>query len=560
MIKIIFNKMIKMKNLLLNTIVVFVLISTSSTTFAQINAFQDEVNQVKGIIYYNNEPFTGTLFSNDEQAVPNSCECTLKAHYQDGKLQGIKKQWYPSGKLKFKGNFDKGKPIGNHIELYETGSIKKEWEYASDGSYTQVGYDTDGNKISESFYDASTGEKIIKNYKNETLISQEKYVNHMAVSKTSYENGKPTEEKIFDRKHNIIKIFDEKGIPAIQKSYLKNTDIKDGKWIVYDEFGNIQLESIYKNGVQTQTLKYENGKKNGVEYVRNSINGDLTKNYYRNGKLITKNTIPNKYLINNYLNEIKNRSGIDKIIVKYHDDYFDDDKYYIIIYPNTSNKEKTTQLAIEQVVQYLLIRPTPVEKNEYDGEYLSGVLELNLNTNLEKTKYKWNKTVNKKPVSYTEWGYVYHIIYKIKVHDIENNNNKTFDYDVRTHSYGFKRSIATRLLYPKDQTEAFNMAFGRIYTYPTNAYVFPKIATISKIIKQSSKTVKKVKFDKGYEDRVLRKAIYYFIDEDKNENVPKLVVYKSTPNSADAKVKSNGKRLKEYMKHHQKVYVIERSN
>ena len=544
-----------MNKSLLYTIIVLLL--TTITGFAQIEAFQDEIQEINGVAYYNNKPFTGTLYSNDEQPVKNECECTLKALYKNGKLHGDKTLWYPSGKLKFKGRYENGKPIGKHIELYESGAVKNEWEYASDGTYTQSGYDEEGNKISESFFDASTGEKTVKLFKNGTIIAEKKYINNQLVSETTYENGKPVIEKIIDGKHEIEKIFDSNGIPEIRKSFLKGTQIKDGKWEVYDEFGNLLVEAVYKNNVLIEKQNYQNGKKHGESYKVNTITGELTKNYYRNGNLIKTVQIPKEYRLPDAINKFANNS--DYLVVKYFDAYLNTDKFFLIYYPKVLKSKEKSRLSVNKIIASLSSRVKQVPPDDYKGKYLSGMIEVvNVTTDLKIRKYQWHKTVNGKYTPYKEWGYVYHIIFKINCFDIENNRHESFDYDARNHAYKMSETIKKKFLYPKDKDEAFDMAYQQINIYSPNAFMFPAIAKISKVIKHSKKTIKKVLLDKGYLQFVLKKAIFHYIDEDKHETVPKLIITDVNANSAVAKVRLNGTRLKEYKKTHPEVFVIEK--
>ena len=546
-----------MRNKIFKLLLVFGLLQYLPMLHAQVDAFESEVKVQNGITYYNGKPFTGTLYSDDEQEINNECKCTLKAGYRDGKLHGEKKMWYASGKLKYKGVYEKGKPVGKHIELFESGAPKYEWEYASDGSYTQTGYDSEGNKTSETYFDASTGEKVTKIYKNGSLVSEEKYVHNKLESIITYEDNKPVKEKFFDNKHDIKKIYDKNGIPVARESYLKGTQTKDGVWEVYDESGNLAIKATYSNGKLIAKQSYKNGKKHGVGFAINVSSGNMTKYYYRNGELKRNYTIEAKYKVENYLKTLN--SGYEKIVVKYHDDYYDEDKYFLITYPNTYGKSETVRRSVEKVVAKLLRRPQRVEPDEYTGEYLSGIIELSsLKTEYEKKKYKWNRKVDDKLVEYEEWGYVFHIEYTINVFDTKSHFSRPFEYDAKTRQYNYKKMLLKGLLYPKDLDEAFEMAFQNIGTYNTNAYAFPAIAIITRVSKDSKKAVRRVMLDKGYESFVLRKAIFYYIDEDANEEIPRLKIIANDANRAEARVTKNGDKLKAYMETHPKVYVIEK--
>ncbi|PIB28293.1 hypothetical protein BFP78_00100 [Gaetbulibacter sp. 5U11] len=97
------------------------LLSISFTLSAQDDTTLSQVNSRNGYIYKNNALFTGILYS--DESANNECKCTLEASYSQGKLNGVKKEWYPNGNIKFIGNFKDGKIIGNSKRYNKNGVL-----------------------------------------------------------------------------------------------------------------------------------------------------------------------------------------------------------------------------------------------------------------------------------------------------------------------------------------------------------------------------------------------------------------------------------------------------
>lgn len=104
-------------------LIYFLLFFSCLATKAQNDATTDEVSVIKGVVYKNSRAFTGTLYQ-DASVANNTCMCILEAAYLHGYLNGVKNEYFASGKLKFTGSFSNGKEIGEHIFYDELGNIE----------------------------------------------------------------------------------------------------------------------------------------------------------------------------------------------------------------------------------------------------------------------------------------------------------------------------------------------------------------------------------------------------------------------------------------------------
>ena len=88
---------------------------------AQNEAIQSDVSTKGGLVYKNNVPFTGVLYS--DETASNNCKCTLEAYYTNGKLNGKKREWYRNGKLKSEAVYKNGQLSGDIKNFDKNGDI-----------------------------------------------------------------------------------------------------------------------------------------------------------------------------------------------------------------------------------------------------------------------------------------------------------------------------------------------------------------------------------------------------------------------------------------------------
>ncbi len=227
--------------------------------FAQKGAFDNEVTENNGKIYFEGKPFTGVLFSSQD-GIPNDCDCTLKASYKNGLLHGLKREWHVNGKLKFKGKYENGKPVGTHVYLDDKGKTIKKLTY----------------------HNGALQEKTLY------------YANGRIKKKEVYENGRVIQAVIYNRDGSIkgathedkTRQADEKpkrnkkpDVPSGPDNELTNRanpiNSRNANGLQYEYFDNGRIKRILlkQNGLPVKdSVFYENGQ---VRSVKKYINGEL---------------------------------------------------------------------------------------------------------------------------------------------------------------------------------------------------------------------------------------------------------------------------------------------
>ncbi len=96
----------------------------STTTYITINKSELELNPNLGLMYYNNQPFTGIseIFYSE----------ILKAEtieYKNGKRHGLYRKWFKDGTLSFEANYDNGLQHGIAKSWWKNGNLRSEANY-----------------------------------------------------------------------------------------------------------------------------------------------------------------------------------------------------------------------------------------------------------------------------------------------------------------------------------------------------------------------------------------------------------------------------------------------
>ena len=84
---------------------------------ASIKSINKHLHNEDDILFFDSEPFTGVLDSNEENG-------RVEKRYYNGLLHGVQKTFYPSGQIKNASVFTNGVENGRRIEYYECGSKK----------------------------------------------------------------------------------------------------------------------------------------------------------------------------------------------------------------------------------------------------------------------------------------------------------------------------------------------------------------------------------------------------------------------------------------------------
>ncbi len=282
-----------MKKLLLLT-----LLFQLNFVFAQDDVFTDEITYQDNKVYYNGKPLSGWLFS-AEDGIPNQCDCTLKAKYKKGVLDGVQKKWYANGKPKEFSNYSNG-IILNKTLFFKNGNIRKKEVYNNGTIISSILYNKDGSKKGGSYPNitqqttnssvAQTNTDVLGS--NQTNLITTPIINNneyqqQGLLKTFFPDGKI--KKIELHKNGMLvkdSIFYQNGNLKITKKYT------DGELIHSEEY--LQNKTLVKeqnfinnkkHGLQREN--FENGSPNLIE---NFDNGELVHKeiYHKNGNLLNE--------------------------------------------------------------------------------------------------------------------------------------------------------------------------------------------------------------------------------------------------------------------------------
>jgi len=324
-----------MKKLL--TLFFLIFISTVlNILYAQNEAYESDIIKKKNIAYYEGKPFTGWLIS-DQSGINNKCDCTLKAKYVDGKIHGVKQQWYTSGVLKYSGQFYKGYKSGTHKYYFSNGNLEKKIVYKKGGVRHEIVYKKNGSKRKYQKYvkgklvlskkcTSDMGDCISMFSDDELITTKDEVVDEdevvdnttiLMVNDTievdppklfnglqkvlftnntphriiQYENAFIVKDTIFsiNQKRQLIKQFD-KGELIHQENYNENGNLlkinnyqnsaKHGEQIYYDEDGNLERKELFEYGnliKVTRFYKNTNNIKSIELYANNKKHGKQEK-------------------------------------------------------------------------------------------------------------------------------------------------------------------------------------------------------------------------------------------------------------------------------------------
>ncbi len=489
-------------------------------SYAQIDVFDDEIENRNGITYYANQPLTGTVYSNDEEEIPNNCQCSLKAHYTNGLLDGEKLQFFKNGKLKFKGSYQNGKATGTHLKYDKNGQVIQKTSYKT------------GEPVESNYYDK--GEVVKKDiFHNGKLEITQEFEHQKLIKQTSY----------YPDKIEVVEYF-ENGKPKV-KAYYKNQH-KTGQWTYYDENGQKISEKIYNHDELLGEGAYKNGKKDGVWYQYSPDKKIKTIHIYQSGKLIKTKTENSAYAIKNY----NFKPGE---IVLTEADKINGDTYYYAWNPMIKPADHPDIKRLKKVITNLVRRHadmTATDLSPIGDQNLSYRFEIHDASITYKTlKHQRTRTVNGTEQKYYENEHLATAEFKIYVYPVSSNDIA----DIMNFSASSEGNLATGILtaalgaYPKNREEALNRLLKHINIYKLAVKYFPAYTRIASIKSQNSKKIKAIKTDRGMFDKVYKGAYFRVYDEDTGTFRALIRIYKAESNFAFGKVKKDGDWLKNYI-------------
>jgi len=243
------------KNIL--NIILILLIPFSS--FAQLEVFDSEIEYIDDIAMYKNQKFTGTVYSDDINIVPNSCECTLKAHYKNGKRDGKYTTWNNDGTLQIEATYIKGKLNGDK-KYYTNNKLVKNESYNNDKLLKKINF-SNGKIEKVTIYQSDTEriEKIINN----KIVTENIYKNNILIETNKYKNDILLKKELFDKPNNKkVIVYDDSGTKLSEYYYINNELIsggklvngkREGEWTIYSDDMLVKKLITYKNGNPVKT-------------------------------------------------------------------------------------------------------------------------------------------------------------------------------------------------------------------------------------------------------------------------------------------------------------------
>ncbi|MDO8896371.1 MAG: toxin-antitoxin system YwqK family antitoxin [Bacteroidales bacterium] len=174
-----------------------------------------------------------------------------------GKKFGYWEARYPSGKIRYTGQFHNDKPIGEFRYYFESGALRATNSFSNNGlKANHKSYAENGILIAEGIYFDQKKDSTWKIYSDvdRVLIAEENYRNNLlhGLSTTFFpDSGLPAEilEYVDGKRHGEWKKFFDDGL-LMSEGFYEN-DLLHGQVIFYYPNGKVQIRGNYNNGLKT---------------------------------------------------------------------------------------------------------------------------------------------------------------------------------------------------------------------------------------------------------------------------------------------------------------------
>lgn len=228
---------------------------------------------------------------------------------ENGLKHGSWSEKYDNGTVKYRGNFEHGKPTGTFVYNYQSGQKRAEITHRGDSSEAVFYYEGTGNLMGKgSYYKQKKVGLWVFYHVNDTMSSKEYYKDGLqhGSSVTYYQSGKILQRKNFvegvedglstqyfqnGRKRSeenykmgvldgkAVDYYANGGFRAIGK-YIDG--VKEGTWSYYNNDGTLHYRELYVGGRAEETIKM-----NGTfeEYYQSEVEILKSRMTYKEGKL-----------------------------------------------------------------------------------------------------------------------------------------------------------------------------------------------------------------------------------------------------------------------------------
>ncbi|MCF6182701.1 hypothetical protein [Lutibacter sp.] len=414
-----------------------ILMSPFSMVFAQNAALTTEVSSRNGTIYFNGNLYSGELYKYNENA-KTACNCTMKAIYKNGKLNGKYQSWYVTGQQKQLNNYVTGKKNGNQISWRPNGIKESEEKYLHDKLIEKKEYYLSGNLKSYLKYNPENtniiynkslfDNGIVKketNYKSNIKEGEflENFLTGKTYKKITYKNGNEIKKLIYDEDGSLV----ESLLPTSNQNHFEINKFENGKtklkgfytkafkkdsiWATFDNQGN-KLEDIrYNSDKIISEGKYLNNQKNGIWkfYLKDGVSQkNIT---YKSGAIIETKIFKMNHLLSNHfkatdevaLFEYVNKKGTKENIVLSSDQSF--------------TKEAKFKYILGTIARSFLEKMRMMKQSEFNENTLVSKI---ININNIYVTYTSSSIKNKYAAGYIT-AYDAYIHFNLIMRDAENN-------------------------------------------------------------------------------------------------------------------------------------------
>ncbi len=531
----------------------YIILLYNISNFAQIDVFSSEVKDENGIIYFQNKPLTGTLYSDDDIEIPNNCQCTLKSIYINGKLNGYKKEWYTNGNKKFEGQYKNGLPIDEHVFYDKNGFTQKKNTFKEGKIITESTYFTNGKIKEKIAYNDSIKDGISKEFDKEGNLLKDIEYNKGRIKRILYYNNHEKQKEEFYSYVHLRIITYKNNKKTKEEVFIKDSTIKDGTWKIFDDNENISTETVYENNKKIKFGSYINNKKAGIWIVYSNDFKYKTIETYKEGTLIKTEKINTEKFIENYPIQENDQ------VVNYFDEYDNKNLYYIIRFNQSSIYHQEFDQINTILKSKILKRTSLIAKENYSGEKeLQGIIQITpLDLKYIEQKMERIRIVNGQQQKYYVPDYFFVSHYNINVQD--TNGTTIYNYSLTIDSdQKFGTLLLNKMLKKaKTQEDAFDIALSNVGLGKLASLAFPIQPKISKIKSETSSKIKIVTINKGSKHGVRKKMTFSVFDQENKEYKSKIKIIELNYTFSLGKVINEQSWLKEYMNSHTDVYLRE---
>ena len=290
-------KIYKKKNISINIIwkicfIHFIIFSISVSTLRGQYPNSPSMLAKNGSKYYLKK--TGNLYSGSIiEMSKKTWKKVLETNLINGLINGMYKEWYPNGILKYEGAFINGQRHGIFHSWYPNGKKKNKMNYKNN-VLDSVSTSYLENGMIEREYDHDIDLAIIWDY-SDSPRSLSKYTEQYGKLNGLYskwdEYGRKIEDGFYvnNKKDSIWLKYDTDGA-IYEKGRFKNNQ-KDGIWLNYDELGRASVNSYYSKGTLDSIkniVYYMDGSEYVVKNYKLKTRANLIITFSQNGNKISE--------------------------------------------------------------------------------------------------------------------------------------------------------------------------------------------------------------------------------------------------------------------------------